>query len=105
MEPGLSSRGHLSALTRATVQPTDILGMGCGRTHVKPAPRITRGGGHAEPRLLALGWASRAAIRSFSVAAVEASMLPSTPRGRKWRWKAATASPLAPTRWPEAVTP
>ena len=30
--------GHLSALTRATVQPTDTLGMGCGQTHVKPAP-------------------------------------------------------------------
>ena len=94
--------GHLSALTRATVQPTDTLGMGCRRTHVKPAPErcpsYARGHGHAEPRLLALGWASRAAMRSLSVARVDSSMLPSTPCGRKWRWNAAMASRVAPSR-------
>src|SRR5262249_30699092 len=35
MEPGLSSRIHLSALTRAAVQPTDGQGMGCARGNVK----------------------------------------------------------------------
>src|SRR5262249_55662362 len=91
--------GHLSALTRATVQPTDPLGMGCGRTHVKPAPqRCGGGGGYAEPCLLAPGWASRAAMRSFNVACVDASRLPSTPCGRKWRWNAATTSRVAASR-------
>src|SRR5262249_29891957 len=39
MEPGLSSRAHLSALARAAVQPTDGQGMGCARANVKT--RIT----------------------------------------------------------------
>src|SRR5262249_53714154 len=95
---------HLSALTRATVQPTDTLGMGCGRTHVKPAPPRCGGGRHAEPRPVVLGCASRAAMSPFSEATVDASMLPSTPCGLKWRWNAATASRVAASRWPEAAT-
>jgi hypothetical protein len=40
MEPGLSSQVHLSALTRAAVQPTDGQGMGCARANVKTRTTI-----------------------------------------------------------------
>jgi hypothetical protein len=40
MEPGLSSRAHLSALARAAVQPTDGQGMGRARANVKTRTTI-----------------------------------------------------------------
>ena len=40
VEPGLSSRVHLSTLTRVAVQPTDGQGMGCARGNVKTRSMI-----------------------------------------------------------------
>jgi hypothetical protein len=40
MEPGLSSRGHLSALPQAVVQPTDLLQVGAFFGQIKQARRM-----------------------------------------------------------------
>jgi hypothetical protein len=87
MEPGLSSRAHLSALARTAVRPTDNTG---GRDFRARGQRPQAGMG--------LMRASRAASSVLSVAMVEASMTPSTRAGRKCRWKAATASRVVPSR-------
>jgi hypothetical protein len=87
MEPGLSSRTHLSAAARAAVQPTDGLGMGCKRADVKP-PRVcpsAKSADHEGPQAGSAEsrGASRAASRALSVSMVETSMMPSTRFGRK----------------------
>ena len=91
MEPGLSSRAHLSALARAAVQPTDVRWNG-GYGERGQAPHANQ----------ALGWielrSSRAARSVLSVAMVDTSITPSMRSGRKWRWNAATASRVAPSR-------
>ena len=57
--------GHLSALARATVQPTDTLGMGCGRTHVKPVPQlcVSYAAGAVTPNRACLRWDGHRAQR------------------------------------------
>ena len=100
MEPGLSSRARLSAWARAAVRPTDALRD--GDTERGGRQGLAAHGDKRQPHAQ-LGWtgssrASRAASSAFSVARVETSMTPSTRSGRKWRWKAATASRVVPSR-------
>jgi hypothetical protein len=95
--------GHLSALARAAVQPTDAVrdGVCAGERQGLRHDRVSAGEAGSrwpQPGLPALSRASRAARRSFSVETVETSMTPSTCCGRKWRWKAATASRVALSR-------
>jgi hypothetical protein len=105
MEPGLSSQARLSALARAAARPTDAPAMGSGRADVKCLKQEANA--RPSPQL---GWidvrrASRAARRALRVATVDMSMTPSIRSGRKWRWKAATASRVVPSRYPLGVTP
>ena len=97
MEPGLSSRSHLSASPRAAVRPTDTLRDGV-RAGDRQACSGGAGAGVAEACSFSRSHASRAASSAFSVATVETSMLPSTRCGRKWRWKAATTARVTPSK-------
>ena len=75
--------------------------MGCRPADVKARAESSAGRrGRAGPQLVRLvsRRASRAAMRAFRVARVETSTMPSTRWGRKWRWKAATASRVVPSR-------
>jgi hypothetical protein len=97
MEPGLSSRTHLSASARAAVRPTDALRDGV-RAGDRQACSCGAAAGSAESCAFSCSQASRAASSAFSVATVETSMLPSTRCGRKWRWKAATTARVTPSK-------
>ena len=48
---------------------------------------------------------SRARSSVRSVSTVDTSAMPSTRRGRKWRWNAVTTSWVTPSNWPVACTP
>ena len=101
MEPGLSSPATPSLTlpacgggkggAGAAVRPTDRTGMGERGRAVK-----RRGGGEGRGRRAAsVRSRPRCVSKSCSVLRVDSSTMPSTRSGRKWRWKAATASCVA----------
>ena len=76
----------LSALAGAAVQPSGVLEIGGG-----PRPGQGRAGS--------------AARRRISVATVEASAMPSTFSGRKWRWNAVTTASVTTSNCESSPTP
>ena len=96
MEPGLSSR---AAFRHWTGQPSSRLtsvGMGSARRRVKGLRRFLAA--RVQPALACSILASRSDTSALSVVSVETSSTPSTRAGRKWRWNAATASRVVPSK-------
>ena len=104
MEPGLSSPATFRHWPERPSGRLTPVGMGTARARrqgLRDVPPPGQPGFSSLLRSAALAssrLASRSAIKSLSVASVETSSTPSTFAGRKWRWNAAMASRVVPSK-------